>query len=389
MANTGNKKVRKVKGLGSIYFDNVKNQWVGQIENGKYGNGRTKFKRFYGDGQNAVIDKMREYKNTHLDVPFDNNSNSELVGDYFKQFLTTIKKTQLKPSSYTRNFQLLNNHIVPNIGYIKLSTLTTTMIQTQLINKMLDNGYSYSSIHKAYVLVNEGLRYAYKQGALPSNPCDLVEEPSRKVAPSKKEIRFFNDSEIEAFKNAVNIKTNGKYHYRNGLAFLSIIYNGLRIGELLALKWNDINFENGFIRVHGNMVVAYNDENKRVILSQDTTKTKDQRIVQLTKTAGEIFQTIITEYNPSPEDYVYYSPHNRDTTIALNTYKLICAKANISNPQGVHTLRHTFASLLIRKGVDIKIISEMLGHSSATFTYNTYVHLLEEEKAKVIGKLDI
>lgn len=59
------------------------------------------------------------------------------------------------------------------------------------------------------------------------------------------------------------------------------------------------------------------------------------------------------------------------------------------NHQGLHTLRHTFASLMIRKGVDIKIVSEMLGHSSVTFTYNTYVHLQEDDKADVIKKLAI
>lgn len=72
-----------------------------------------------------------------------------------------------------------------------------------------------------------------------------------------------------------------------------------------------------------------------------------------------------------------------------NSYLGICKKANIDNPQGLHTLRHTFASLMIRKGIDIKIISEMLGHSSVSFTYNTYVHLIEEEKAKVISQLEV
>ena len=79
----------------------------------------------------------------------------------------------------------------------------------------------------------------------------------------------------------------------------------------------------------------------------------------------------------------------RDTTRALNTYTFICKRAKIDNHQGVHTLRHTCASLLIRKGVDIKIISEMLGHKDVAFTYNTYVHLIEEEKAKTINQLDI
>ncbi len=95
----------------------------------------------------------------------------------------------------------------------------------------------------------------------------------------------------------------------------------------------------------------------------------------------------INDYNP--DDYVYTTNGCRDLTSIEDTYKRICKKAEISNPQGVHTLRHTCASLLIRKGIDIKIISEMLGHASVSFTYNTYVHLLDEEKARIIGELDI
>ena len=72
-----------------------------------------------------------------------------------------------------------------------------------------------------------------------------------------------------------------------------------------------------------------------------------------------------------------------------SSYLAICNKAGIDNPQGLHTLRHTFASLMIRKGVDIKIISEMLGHASVSFICSTYVHSLEEEKAKTIQQLDI
>ncbi len=89
------------------------------------------------------------------------------------------------------------------------------------------------------------------------------------------------------------------------------------------------------------------------------------------------------------DDYVYYSPTSRDVNNALGTYSWICKRAGIENHQGLHTLRHTFASLMIRKGVDIKIVSEMIGHSSVTFTYNTYVHLQEDDKADAIKRLAI
>lgn len=156
----------------------------------------------------------------------------------------------------------------------------------------------------------------------------------------------------------------------------------------MALKWKDVDLDNGFLRIHSNSVAAYVD-NKRQILIQDSTKTKKSRIVHLTKSAKECYQEIRQAFNPTPEDYVFTTRNSRDTNRAMNTYEFICKRAGISDPQGVHTLRHTCASLLIRKGVDIKIISEMLGHSSVSFTYNTYIHLLEEEKAKTIGELDI
>ena len=145
----------------------------------------------------------------------------------------------------------------------------------------------------------------------------------------------------------------------------------------------------GFLRVHSNSVAMYDDDNKRHIIIQDSTKTKKSRIVHLTKSAKKYYQLMKDSFNPSNEDYVYYVLNVRDSNRAMNTYTWICKKAGIENPQGVHTLRHTCASLLIRNGVDIKIVSEMLGHSDVAFTYNTYVHILEEQKAKAIQQLDI
>lgn len=393
MANSGNKKARKVKGLGTIYYDNSKTQWVGLIEIGKYDNGRTKYKNCYGTSQNAVIDKMREYKIKHPEIINLESEKVELISvtDYFNNFVKTIKKTKLKPSSYTRELGILKNNIIPFIGNYNISQLNTGVIQNELINALIAHPYSFSTIHKAYVLLNEGLSYAYKQGLIPKNPCEFVEEPSKKIFTNTKDIRFFNDDEINRFEEcalSIDKKTN-TYHYRNGIALVSVIYTGLRVGELMALKWKDVDLKQGFLRVHSNSVAMYDDDNKRHIIIQDSTKTKKSRIVHLTKSAKKYYQLMKDSFNPSNEDYVYYVLNGRDSNRAMNTYTWICKKAGIENPQGVHTLRHTCASLLIRNGVDIKIVSEMLGHSDVAFTYNTYVHILEEQKAKAIQQLDI
>ncbi|MGN1339812.1 MAG: tyrosine-type recombinase/integrase [Oscillospiraceae bacterium] len=395
MANTGSKKARKVKNLGVVYFDGSKNSWVGLIEIGKYSNGRTKYKCCYGSSQNTVIDKMRDYCSNH---PYcfekQEDVNSITVTDYFTNFLQCVKKPKLKPASFTRELGTLNNHIIPYIGTYNLAELTTLIIQTELVNALMVKGLSYSSVHKAYILVNEGLRYAYKQSLIPNNPCDLVEEPSKKVFTNNKSIRFLDDNEISNFISAATTKTksNKKMKYRNGYAIISLIYTGLRGGELMALKWGDINFEGGYISVRRNVAAVYNSEGKREVLIQDGTKTKEGRTVYLSKSAKKYLQLAKLTQSASQtqnDNFVYITNGCRDLSSLEETYSTICDKAGISNHQGIHTLRHTCASLLIRKGVDVKIISEMLGHSSVSFTYNTYIHLLEEEKAKVIGELDI
>ena len=74
--------------------------------------------------------------------------------------------------------------------------------------------------------------------------------------------------------------------------------------------------------------------------------------------------------------------------VISNAYTNIAKAANINNPLGIHTLRHTFASLLIKKGVDIKIVSDILGHKDVSFTYNIYVHILEEQKTQAMSLLN-
>lgn len=347
MANSGNKKVRKVKNTGTIYFDNTTDQWVGQIEIGKYHNGRAKYKRFYGNSQNSVLEKMRIYKDNHEYEVLTNepcNGSKDIVNKYFEVFLQSVKKSKLKPASFTREMGTFKNHISPYIGEYRLANLTASIIQNELINSLITKGYSFSTIHKAYVLLNEGLRYAYRQKIISNNPCDFVEEPSKKIFTNTKEIRFFNDNEIQSFINTVETFKNNKTHtYLNGLAIISLIYTGLRGGELMALQWSDVDFDKGYINVHRNIAITQDEQGKRIVLIQNSTKTKEKRLVYLSKSSKQYLKIlkdlslIDTKYN---NGYVYITNGNRDLTSTEDTYKRICKKANIPNPQGVHTLRH-------------------------------------------------
>lgn len=388
MANKGAKKVRHVKDLGSVYYDSTKSQWVGQIETGRYANGRTKYKRFYDTSQEEVIYKMKEFKKKVCVI--DKPDRSELVpfSEYFESFMVNVKKPQIKISSYTRNEYTWKGNIKPYIGGYYLTDLTHQIIQNEMINKMLQKQCSYSVIHKAYVLLNESLKYAQKQGFITNNPCDLVEMP-KKSKSKIKDIRFFNDKEIKRFVKVALDESWKHTNFHNGLYIVSMIYTGLRAGEAVSLKWSDVNFEDNYIKVHTNIAIVYDENHNRVVIEQNNTKTRDSRIVYMTDSARKYLSELYEIRKPKKNDYVFATNGKRDISSLTSLYVQVCRRADINNPQSLHTLRHTFASLMIRKGVDIKLISEMLGHASVSFTYNTYVHLIEEEKAKTIKRIKV
>lgn len=377
---------RQAKGTGSIFKD-AQNYWTSQIQIGTYDNGRPKYKRFKSKKRAEVIAKMDEYKLQTQNLTLIADSDNTSLEDYVKNYLDVYKVNSVKPSSLARDYRTYKCYIKEYIGHYNLDQLTPFIIQTELINKMVEKDYSYSTIHKAYVLLNEALKKAVIDNKLIKNPCQGVLQPS-KAKYSTPEVKFLNDEEIKKFLDVI-----AQGRYQNGLAVASIIYTGLRGGELCALKWEDIDFENKSMTVKRNtsIVYDYKDEDNpvRKVIEQESTKTKKGRTIPLSKSAIQIFKQIQDSREWKPEDYVIITKMNcLSVDVLTQVYDAATKVAGIKGKSGIHTLRHTCASLLIRKGVDVKVVSEILGHSSVTFTYNTYVHLVEEQKIKAMNMLD-
>ena len=383
------KNTKSPNGSHSVY-KTKDGKWVGQIVIGKNENGTLKYKRFKSDKQYVVLEKMREFEQGFV---YTKDATKSYLEDFLDGYLFNVKKNVLKPSSFDRDVRT-GNLIKKYIGNYTLEQLTTPFIQSELINKLKDDNYSYSTIHKVYVLLNECLQYAVDTDKLDKNPCRLVKQPPKKMF-EKKEIRWLSEDEIQLFKEQAVCKyKTGNDRYIYGLPISLIIYTGLRCGELAALKWSDIDFENKKIYVRKNIVTVYDYENSdkktRKVNLQTSTKTSDGRIIPLIKNAEDILNSIKSKYQEINSDG--FIINNSDKMVHVDTisdsYTNIAKTAGIENPLGIHTLRHTFASLLIKKGVDIKIVSEILGHKDVAFTYNTYVHILEEQKVQAMSLLD-
>jgi len=364
--------------------------WTARIMIGRKANNKPKIKAFYGKTDTEVKRKLREFKKNMDNLPKDTISKMSL-GSYMNNWLEVYKKPALKPTSYDRLEDQKRLYIDPDLEYVQLKNLSTDDIQ-KLLNK-LSKKYSHSTVKKAYMLLNACLNHAVAKKDLTYNPMAPIEVPEQKEF-SKKEIVILTDDEEKIFIDEATKKySNNIDIYRIGWAYVLILYTGLRVGELLALKWTDFNEKERSIKVTGNIVMVKNRDRKegdpKNIYIEQTAKTDaaQNRVIPLSQTAMEAILSL-KEINGSFE-YICSSKNNKPVPKRAfdRAYRQICCRAGI-DPVGVHSLRHTFASKLFRKGADVKTVSELLGHANTKITYNTYIHIMPEQKKSAIALLD-
>lgn len=387
------KRKRRGNGEGSI-FQRKDGYWCAKIQTGTNESGNAIIKTFYGKERKDVIAKLKEHN--LLSSQGYNNLENITLKEYMLTWLNKVKFTELKPLSFDRLESTINSHILPSIGHYEMNKLTAPLIQEELINNMINKKMSYSSIKKAHDAINACMEYAAKNRKIIFNPVETVVKPSSTKF-KKKEISIFTDIEKEKFENACLAKySNKKYMFKNGYGFILMLYTGIRMSEALSLKWSDVDLEQKKINIKSSVVMIKNrereneDSPKKILLDQDSTKTKKgNREIYLSKKALNSLIELNKMNQYSDSDYVLFTKYKtpiRPRNLQ-NTFDSILERAGMDH-NGLHVLRHTFASMLFKKGVDVKTVSELLGHADVRITYETYIHLIQEQKNKAIELLD-
>lgn len=399
---------RRGNGEGSVY-QRSDGRWCAQIQIGIRENGKPITKYFYASKRRDVIAKLDEYRlNLKQGVKIVDGM---ALDDYIIVWLHNKKKDKMKPASYDRLESTIKNNIVPRIGFYKLQDLTGAIIQRELIDDMKNGNeslrrraYGWSSIKKAYEALNACLEYAVANRHLVFNPMKTVDLPSKKQFMTKN-IKFFNDDEINRLIQACDARfRTGRIRFTTGWFFVFMLYTGLRMGEALALRWSDIDFEKRFLTVNGDMILIKNrDKEKikdpvekakiptRLYIRQDSAKSEagTERQVPINKKAMRALLRLKEIHYSGPDGYIICTKEGNPVLpkTLQNSFNSISRYAGIEE-SGLHTLRHTFASLLFKKGIDVKVVSELLGHASISITYNTYIHLIKEQKQDAVELLD-
>lgn len=348
--------------------------------------GKAIYKNVLAKTQKECKEKLAQAieKNGKVDVV---RSGKYTVAEWVRLWFETYSKPSIREQTayYYNNY--IEKHIVPGIGGIKLDKLTTLQIQ-QFYNKLKtsgrvqryehiklkDKGLSNRFIHGIHGVLRSALEQAKKEKLITDNPAEGCKLPKIE----KKEMKVLLPEQIGAYLQEAN---------RRGLlpAYYLELTSGLRRGELLALLWTDLDVENMTISV----TKQVNRINGQLKVSQPKTS-NSVRTIPIPKQAVDL---LILEHEKHPENpYMFPSPKTGtmyDPDSFRHTHEKILAAAGIEHIR-FHDLRHTFATLSLQNGVDVKTLSNTLGHYSAGFTLDTYTHTtqrMKREAADTIGSV--
>lgn len=305
-----------------------------------------------------------------------------MYNNWLKEWLQNYIKPSTKKRTFNQYSKIIKIHILPYLGDFKLEELTPLIIQkfiTKLSingNKCTGKGLSASYIRMIVSIIKNSLKAAHLISYLPNYTLDKVNYP--KII--EKKIECFTINEQKKIEFAVKTTKKDKY-----LGIILCLYTGLRIGELLALTWNDIDFEKNILIISKTCYDSSEEGTRIRNINIPKTKNSIREIPLPTKILEMLKEMkkkskcefVIAE----GEKFVFMRSYQR-------TFELLLKKLKIPH-KGFHSLRHTFATRALECGMDVKTLSEILGHKNPTITLNRYVHSLWEHKKEMMNKLSM
>ena len=375
---------RRANGEGSIR-KRPDGRWEGRYTAGRdLETGKTVYKNVLGKTQAEVKAKLKQaiQENSEVDTL---KAAQYTVGQWMDVWFENYAKIKVRPSSHQTYRGYIDNHIKSNIGKIQLNKLTTLELQ-KLYKKLLSRGrvdrieakgqpkgLSPKTVRNIHQVISSAMDFAKAQKLIAVNPTDGCALPKLE----HREMKTLPVEQLASFLREA--KESGVFEM-----YYIELATGLRRGELLGLKWEDLDLEQCTLRVQ-RQVSRINGE-----VVEAPLKTKNSyRTISLGEDAVGILKKQRKKCGGS--EYVFPSPTggpiSPDSVIQM--LHRVLKRAGLPKVR-FHDLRHTFATVALQNGVDIKTVSGMLGHYSAGFTLDTYAHVTtqaQREAAKTMGSV--
>lgn len=372
---------RRGNNEGSIHQRKDTGMWVGVItlENRKR-------KYFYGKTRKEVQEKMKvalheQQQGKLITAP------SQTVAQFLVDWLENTQRQRVRPRTYERYKEAIDLHLVPALGHHKLEKLTPQQVNA-FYAKKTSEGLAATTVIYYHSVLHNALGMAVKWGLVARNVCDLASPPRK----ARHEVQTLS---VEQLKKLLVTLHGHKWEALFSLALAT----GLRRGEILGLKWQDINFLTGKLQVRRILSrVPTKTENREHVYVEAEPKTqksrrnvtvasfaldvlREHRVHQLEAKlkAGELWQE---------HDYVFCTSlgtHLGPNHVVEELKKLL-KQAGLPDIR-FHDLRHSAATLLLSLGVHPKVVQELLGHTQISMTMDIYSHVLPDMQEDAINRL--
>jgi integrase len=329
----------------------------------------TKRKMIYGKTQAEVRDKLTKALSNRIDgIVYDDENMA--VGEYLDAWLKGSVHGTVRRSTYDRDSYLVNNHIKPVLGGLKLKKLNSAHVQS-FYRDRLDAGLSASTVHKMHDILRRGLAQAVKWHLLPRNVADVVKPPR----PVPTEMVALSADDTRRLLEAAG-------EYRLEALYILAVHTGMRQGEILALRWQDVDMENAVVSVRRTLT----RNGGKVAFGEPKTK-KSRRSIRLTPQAVEALRSHLER---QLRDMEILGDRYQDQGLVFTTdtggpinpsnlrqrsFAALLKRAGLRHMR-FHDLRHTCATLLLSRGVHPKFVQELLGHATIAITLDTYSHVM-------------
>lgn len=295
----------------------------------------------------------------------------KIFDEAVKEWMVSFKKNSVKPSTYDRletSYSLMEHYA---LSRVPIDQLDEDYIQ-DYINDLVNDGYAMSTIKKQYHLVTEFMDYANVKGLIERPYHKAVKLPSKTaVKKSPREIISYTPAEQETLTKVLWTLEKPAY-----IAALLMLETGMRIGEILALSWDDIDLRRKCVRVCKTFVRLGN--HRKSYIQNDAKSYTSNWTIPLSKKALRVLEEL--KIRDRFMEYIVHDERGNPLCYEAVRWQIkkACEEAGVPY-YGQHVFRHTFATNCYYKGCDVKRLSKILGHSDVTITYNIYVHLFGDE----------
>jgi integrase len=372
---------KRGRGEGSIYR-RKDGGWTAEIS---LEGGKSKF--LYGKTRKEVQEKLKKaLYEQQQDVLV--TGAQQKVGQFLTHWLEDVHRQNIRPRTYERYEEIVRLHLAPGIGHHQLQKLSPQHLQS-FYKKKLEEGLSTTTVISFHNVLHKALETAVRWNLIARNTCDLVSPPRRK----RFEIQPLSMQQIQQFLAVA------RGHRQEALFILALATGMRRGGELLALKWQDLDLERGTLQVRRILTRIPSKLPGRGYEEAEPKTDKGRRSIALPSFAAEALKhhhlrQLEAKLKAGPawqdQDYVFCTSigtHLNPTRDVLDALKSLLEKAGLPDIR-FHDVRHSSATMLLGMKVHPKIVQELLGHSQIAITLDIYSHVLPTMQEETMNKID-